>query len=174
MAEHIDRAKLLERIDKALFESPEDGDEQIGILKCRRIIRECPEAEVAERKVCCECRRKDSGEAHWLSTRDPDKKECSACGVIHKIMQYPFGRADFCPNCGKKMSEEHVGNVIESMKRAGDSAKNVTESLKNVTESLKNVIDAFENADRCVCCGDIVPEGRQVCPGCETGGNLDG
>lgn len=21
--------------------------------------------------------------------------------------------------------------------------------------------------DRCVCCGDIIPEGRQVCPGCE-------
>lgn len=23
------------------------------------------------------------------------------------------------------------------------------------------------NADRCVCCGEIVPEGRQVCPQCE-------
>lgn len=23
------------------------------------------------------------------------------------------------------------------------------------------------NADRCVCCGDIIPEGRQVCPNCE-------
>lgn len=21
--------------------------------------------------------------------------------------------------------------------------------------------------DRCICCGDIVPEGRMVCPGCE-------
>ena len=167
MPRYIDREKLLELIDKALFESPEDGDEQIGILKCRRIIRECPEADVAERKVCCECRRKDSGEAHWIPTRDPDKKECSACGVIHKIMQYPFGRADFCPNCGKKMSEDHVGNVIEPMKRAGDSAK-------KAAESLVDVIDAFENADRCVCCGEIVPEGRQVCPDCETGGNCDG
>ena len=66
MPRYIDREKLLELIDKALFESPEDGDEQIGILKCRRIIRECPEADVAERKVCCECRRKDSGEAHCV------------------------------------------------------------------------------------------------------------
>lgn len=24
-------------------------------------------------------------------------------------------------------------------------------------------------ADRCVCCGDVIPEGRQVCPGCEGG-----
>ena len=23
-----------------------------------------------------------------------------------------------------------------------------------------------ENADRCVCCGEIIPEGRQVCPNC--------
>lgn len=21
--------------------------------------------------------------------------------------------------------------------------------------------------DRCICCGDIIPEGRQVCPACE-------
>ena len=55
-----------------------------------------------------------------------------------------------------------------------NSAAKAADSLKNVTESLKNVIDAFENADRCVCCGEIVPEGRQVCPGCETGGDSDG
>ena len=23
------------------------------------------------------------------------------------------------------------------------------------------------NAERCVCCGEIIPEGRQVCPSCE-------
>jgi hypothetical protein len=68
-----------------------------------------------------------------------------------------------CPFCGAKMD----GEVIKSMKRAGDSAK-------KAAESLKNVIGAFENADRCVCCGEIVPEGRQVCPGCETGGDCDG
>lgn len=27
-----------------------------------------------------------------------------------------------------------------------------------------------DNADRCVCCGDVIPEGRQVCPVCEGGG----
>jgi hypothetical protein len=24
-----------------------------------------------------------------------------------------------------------------------------------------------ENENRCVCCGDIIPEGRWVCPNCE-------
>lgn len=82
---------------------------------------------------------------------------CSVCGKSSPC------RTAFCPNCFAKMD----GEVIQSMKRAGDSAK-------NIAESLKNVIDAFENADRCVCCGEIVPEGRQVCPGCETGGDCDG
>ena len=82
---------------------------------------------------------------------------CNVCGKTSTR------RTAFCPNCFAKMD----GGIIKPMKRAGDSAK-------KVTESLKNVIDAFENADRCVCCGDIVPEGRQVCPGCETGGDFDG
>lgn len=25
----------------------------------------------------------------------------------------------------------------------------------------------MENVDRCICCGEIIPEGRQVCPNCE-------
>lgn len=25
------------------------------------------------------------------------------------------------------------------------------------------------DADRCVCCGEIIPEGRQICPQCEIG-----
>lgn len=29
---------------------------------------------------------------------------------------------------------------------------------------------SMSNADKCVCCGEIVPEGRQVCPACENGG----
>lgn len=82
---------------------------------------------------------------------------CSVCGKTSTR------RTAFCPNCFAKMD----GGIIKPMKRAGDSAK-------KAAESLVDVIDAFENADRCVCCGEIVPEGRQVCPGCETGGDCDG
>ena len=39
----------------------------------------------------------------WLPTRDSNKKECSNCGVIHLIAQYPHGQANYCPNCGEKM-----------------------------------------------------------------------
>lgn len=30
------------------------------------------------------------------------------------------------------------------------------------------------DADRCVCCGEIIPEGRQVCPQCEGRVEKDG
>lgn len=30
------------------------------------------------------------------------------------------------------------------------------------------------DVDRCVCCGEIVPEGRQVCPRCENGAEQNG
>lgn len=28
---------------------------------------------------------------------------------------------------------------------------------------------APDNAEHCICCGDVIPEGRQVCPKCEKG-----
>ena len=31
-------------------------------------------------------------------------------------------------------------------------------------EHEETVVD---NENRCVCCGEIIPEGRQVCPNCE-------
>lgn len=58
MAKYIDMEKLLELIDKALLESPVDGDEQIGILKCRKIIRECPAETIEMPEVYFECDRK--------------------------------------------------------------------------------------------------------------------
>ena len=33
---------------------------------------------------------------------------------------------------------------------------------------LAQLEQAGRNAERCVCCGAIIPEGRQVCPICET------
>ena len=35
--------------------------------------------------------------------------------------------------------------------------------------TMHKTASAGANADRCVCCGDVIPEGRQVCPACEGG-----
>lgn len=37
---------------------------------------------------------------------------------------------------------------------------------KRLLEWLKQPAETHTNADRCVCCGEIIPEGRQVCPNC--------
>lgn len=42
----------------------------------------------------------------WLPTKDDNKKRCSHCDVIHLIAQYPYGNANFCPNCGADMRGE--------------------------------------------------------------------
>lgn len=46
MAEYINKDKLLERIDKLFDETSVDGEEQIGVLKSRRVIRNEPAADV--------------------------------------------------------------------------------------------------------------------------------
>ena len=55
MAEYIDLKKLLAKIDEAFFETDPDGKEQIGVLKCRAIIREIPAADVAPVVRCKDC-----------------------------------------------------------------------------------------------------------------------
>ena len=101
----------------------------------------------------------------WNETKYPFCNVCPRCRMVidRTCIKLNSGKLNLCPNCGAKMD----GKVIKPMKRTGDSAE-------RAAESLVDVIDAFENADRCVCCGEIVPEGRQVCPGCETGGDCDG
>lgn len=42
----------------------------------------------------------------WIATNDENKKRCSECGVIHLIAQYPYGEANYCPNCGTEMEFE--------------------------------------------------------------------
>lgn len=41
------------------------------------------------------------------------------------------------------------------------------ESTGKWTEWLKQPAEVTDNANECVCCGKIIPEGRQVCLACE-------
>jgi RNA polymerase subunit RPABC4/transcription elongation factor Spt4 len=33
-------------------------------------------------------------------------------------------------------------------------------------QKVKKKVKVMEMPDRCVCCGEIIPEGRQACPNC--------
>jgi hypothetical protein len=47
MAEYIEREAVLSAIDCEFFKTDPDGSEQIGILSCRKVVRELPAADVA-------------------------------------------------------------------------------------------------------------------------------
>jgi len=42
---------------------------------------------------------------HWIQV-DSDKCKCDQCEVICFIATYPFGRKNYCPNCGCRMESE--------------------------------------------------------------------
>lgn len=86
-----------------------------ALIKLRRKVVEYDEAgfsmdyfavPVEEIKNAPTVEAKSVVHGEWKSIRDKDKKKCSVCGVIHLIAQYPFGNANFCPNCGSDMRGE--------------------------------------------------------------------
>ena len=53
----------------------------------------------------------------------------------------------------------YINHEIERLQKnsLGKTAKRAADSIRKLTESLNS----------CVACGEVVPEGRQVCPVCE-------
>ena len=39
----------------------------------------------------------------------------------------------------------------------------------DIVDALLNLFKENTTENRCVCCGVVIPEGRQVCPNCEKG-----
>lgn len=87
MAEYIEREKLIKKIDDCFSKTDVNGQEQIGVLKCRGIIRAMPPADVAPVK-------------HGKWNRDGSIYECSNC---YYPMEYV---TPYCPCCGAKMDGE--------------------------------------------------------------------
>lgn len=49
----------------------------------------------------------------------------------------------------------------------GGSEYRDDEYNRKVETAMKDIEDTNKNLNRCICCGDIIPEGRQVCPICK-------
>lgn len=99
MAEYINRKVLIKKIDDYFSKTDPNGQEQIGVLKCRSIIRETPSTDVAPVR-----------NAEWIGVwydgyADGSpvyaEFECSNCGCEHHADGEPTWR--FCPDCGAKM-----------------------------------------------------------------------
>ena len=58
---------------------------------------------------------------------------------------------------------------IKEMRVFGDRTTIIAKDGSKTTTHISNIVilEEPENANRCVSCGEVIPEGRQVCPKCE-------
>lgn len=89
MAEYIEREALIQKIDEGFDKTDPCGEEQIGFLKCRRIVREIPAADVAPVR-------------HGVWERIPGipYPRCSLCLVMTHWNNFV---PRYCDACGAKM-----------------------------------------------------------------------
>lgn len=98
--EYIPRDLVLLVIEKVFDGTDPKGEEQIGILKCHRIVREHPAADVAP-----------VVRSRWMISSDgyyPYCEHCQTEPVGGKMTKY-------CPNCGAVMDggiENAVGTGL--------------------------------------------------------------
>ena len=59
MVDLIDRAALLERIDAKFFASDPKGEEQLGYLNSRTLVRTAPAVDAVEVVRCKDCNRNE-------------------------------------------------------------------------------------------------------------------
>lgn len=119
-------------------------------------------------------------------------KLCKICG---KDISYRTNNAvRYCEECARQSRIESVrASRARKMQRQREEAAKKAESAapkhKSTMQQLRDDAVAasrmgmsygeyvayksrnmMAGPERCVCCGEIIPEGRQVCPQCEKGG----
>lgn len=79
---------------------------------------------------------------------------------------------DFCEKGKRKAKADTVRKMQERLKEAFEhrGLYGVDAIERRIDQIAKEVLDGNTASDnKCVVCGDIIPEGRQVCPNCEEG-----
>ncbi len=103
------------------------------------------------------------------------------CVECHKVFRTDKQKQRLCPSClSFKKPKKTI--VKENVKKKGLSIsqvlhiKEVYNKVNGTTKHYGDIVRIIEStkADRCVCCGDIIPEGRMICPICEKGDAKNG
>ena len=67
-----------------------------------------------------------------------------------------------------KLTREQVGRLVSILDYYGLTEQN--RDAIRLSHTIQDNIQLYRpDVNRCVCCGEIIPEGRQVCPNCEGG-----
>lgn len=97
-------------------------------------------------KTCTECRL-------TFRTDNPEQRMCFSCEAHSKPHQEKRSTKN-----KKTLTLDEILHISEIYNRVNGKYLHYGDIVSIINNT---------KADRCVCCGEIVPEGRQVCPQCE-------
>ena len=109
-------------------------------------------------------------------------RTCKECGKVFRTPGFDI----LCPSCKQKHRKENLKRQTEMCKAYRVEEKKKSKPKISIEEEQRieriynaihksryygygEIVNIIENtkADRCVCCGVFIPEGRMVCPVCE-------
>lgn len=89
---------------------------------------------------------------------------------------YGFSQESFVDSiCCIYVAYSLATSVENKMHKILKSKCNVTKHKHEGEPNIEQPVyyNRMQNVDRCVCCGEIIPEGRQVCASCEYGHDVE-
>lgn len=96
---------------------------------------------------------------------EADEIPCKDCGMDDREYWQPKPQTN--ADRIRAMSDEELAEYFADIATEVSNGISYSERPEEWLEWLKQPAETHtENADRCVCCGEIIPEGRQVCPNC--------
>lgn len=108
MAEYIERKAALAEMEELFHKTDPNGEEQTGFLKCHRIVRTLPAADVAP-----------VVHGYWINIPPyraangnyNKAQECSVCNAFYVSNgNTPYSNHPYCAECGAKMDGGGHGN----------------------------------------------------------------
>ena len=110
-------------------------------------------------KTCTQCGKE-------YSTEQRLKKLCPKCYSFNRKRDWQAQNAEIKkPAIKRREKKKPPVLTLERVCHIEAVYNALNKTYKHYHDIVRIIEDT--SADRCVCCGDIIPEGRMVCPECE-------
>lgn len=106
----------------------------------------------------------------WLKSRLPYEVRERIVGEIDLLMydDDPIDLTDNAANTRRLLGDLRYLSIIDVVEYC-KLIEYLEDTVATRLHQLKGTRLEIPAENRCVCCGEIIPEGRQVCPNCEGG-----